>query len=261
MPLFFSFPRFKQFTLVLMAGVALLLAGCKSEVYKGLTEQQANAMMAVLLKHDIESEKVYSKSGYSLNVENGKVVQTLELMRQNNLPREDYQSMGEVFAAKGMISSSTEEQARMAYALSQELSDTFSSIDGVLTARVHVVLGSQDLATGTKTKPSAAVFLRHTPESQATNLISKIKELTSNAIPGLRQDDVSVMLVPVRETVTVPMGAKTQDGSQMTVNRWLMLAALAMLVLALAGLGIAGYLFRKIKPEDSAAAEVKPEGS
>lgn len=51
----------------------------------------------------------------------------------------------------------------MAYAISQELSDTFSRIDGVLTARVHVVLGGTDQATDTRTLPSAAVFLRHTP--------------------------------------------------------------------------------------------------
>ena len=250
--------RMKQLLLILVASVAVLLAGCKSEVYKGLTESQANAMMAVLLKHGIDSEKVFSKAGYSLNVDSSKVVQTLELMRQNNLPRESYQSMGQIFAAKGMISSSTEEQARMAYALSQELSDTFSSIDGVLTARVHVVLGSQDLATGTKTKPSAAVFLRHTPESQATHLVSRIKELTSNAIPGLMQDDVSVMLVPVRETVTVPMGPDAQADAAGSLERWMLTGALILFVLALAGFAVAGYLLRKNKTEHDTAAEGSP---
>jgi type III secretion protein J len=257
MPLLALTPRIKQLVLVLLAGVALLLAGCKSEVYKGLTEAQANAMMSVLLKHGIDSEKIYSKNGYSLNVENDKVVQTLELMRQNNLPRESYQNMGGIFAAKGMISSSTEEQARMAFALSQELSDTFSSIDGVLTARVHVVLGTQDLATGTKTKPSAAVFLRHTPESQATHLVSRIKELTGNAIPGLSQDDVSVMLVPVRETVTIPMGAESADSATI-LDRWLMIGALVLLALAIAGFGVAGYLMRTMKSGQAQVSEVKP---
>jgi type III secretion protein J len=254
-------PRIKQLLLVLVASVAVLLAGCKSEVYKGLTETQANAMMSVLLKHGIDSEKIYSKSGYSLSVDSSKVVQTLELMRQNNLPRENYQNMGEVFAAKGMISSSTEEQARMAFALSQELSDTFSSIDGVLTARVHVVLGSQDLATGTKTKPSAAVFLRHTPESQASHLVSRIKELTSNAIPGLMQDDVSVMLVPVRETVTVPMGADALADLASDKERWMMLGALILLVISLVGFAVSCYIMRKNKTGQDSAAEGTPEAS
>ena len=123
-------PGARAKAVIAAACVAALLAGCKSEVYKGLTETQANAMMSVLLKNGIDSEKEYSKTGYSLRVDSDKVVQTLELMRRNNLPREDFQNMGQIFAAKGMISSSTEEQARMTYALSQELSDTFSSIDG-----------------------------------------------------------------------------------------------------------------------------------
>lgn len=93
----------------------------------------------------------------------------------------------------------------MAYAISQELSDTFSRIDGVLTARVHVVLGGTDQATDTRTLPSAAVFLRHTPDSPVVNLVAKIRELTSKAVPDLDYERVSVMLVPVREQVSVPM--------------------------------------------------------
>ena len=161
--------------LVLGACAALLLAGCKTEVYRGLTETQANAMMAVLLKNGIEPEKTSDKEGYAIAVESDRVTQTLELMRENNLPRSEFDTMGDVFAAKGMISSATEEKARMTYALSQELSDTFSRIDGVLTARVHVVLQTEDLATGKTTPASAAVFLRHTPDSQAPGLVARIR--------------------------------------------------------------------------------------
>lgn len=95
----------------------------------------------------------------------------------------------------------------MAYAISQELSDTFSRIDGVLTARVHVVLGGTDQATDTRTLPSAAVFLRYTPDSPVVNLVAKIRELTSKAVPDLDYERVSVMLVPVREQVSVPHAA------------------------------------------------------
>ena len=79
----------------------LLLAGCKTEVYQGLTEQQANAMMAVLMKNGIVPEKTSDKSGYIIAVESDRVAQTLDLMRENNLPRADYENMGEIFAAKG----------------------------------------------------------------------------------------------------------------------------------------------------------------
>lgn len=220
----------------------IVLGGCKSEVYQGLTEAQANAMMAILLKNGIDTEKTSAKTGWILSVDSDKVVQTLELMRENNLPQSDFENMGQIFAAQGMISSATEEQARMTYALSQELSSTFSRIDGVLTSRVHVVLGSQDLGTGRVVEASAAVFLRHTPSSLAPLLVSRVRELAANAVPGLKQENVSVMLVPVRETVTVPMLAEKNDAAEKKSKMFLIASAI-LFALSLGGLGAGGYLF------------------
>lgn len=242
----------------LMAALAalMLLAGCKTEVYQGLSEPQANAMMSVLLKNGIEPEKTQTKTGYTLSVESNRVAQTLELMRDHNLPRENYETMGDIFAAKGMISSATEEKARMTYALSQELSETFSAIDGVLTSRVHVVLETQDLSTGKTTPASAAVFLRHTPDSQAPNLIPRIQMLTANAVPGLTQDRVSVMLVPVRETITTPIlnAREAKDN----VSRFFFFGAIGFFILSLLGIGGAYWWWRtKLAPK--AEGEAKPK--
>lgn len=241
--------QFKRPMIGLACVAALVLTGCKSEVYQGLSENQANVMMSVLLKNGIDTEKTASKEGYTLSVDSDKVVQTLELMRENNLPRADYENMGQVFAAKGMISSATEEQARLSYAISQELSETFSQIDGVLTSRVHVVLAQKDLTTGKMTQPSVGVFLRHTPSSQAPHLVSRIRELAANAVPGLQQDKVSVMLVPVRETVTVPM---PQEGKLTTSNKsWILYVAGALFALSLGALGVTGsYWMRQRRRKD-----------
>lgn len=186
--------------------LSLLLMACQVDVYQGLTEEQANTMLATLLKNGIRAEKTAAgKAGYALSVDKKQLVQSLEILKNNNLPREGFENLGKVFSGQGMISSPSEEQARMAYAISQELSDTFSRIDGVLTSRVHVVLAATDQISDTRTQPSAAVFLRHTPESPVVNLVSKIRELAAKAIPGLEYERVSVMLVPVRESISVPM--------------------------------------------------------
>ena len=230
----------------------LLLTGCKTEIYQGLSENQANTMLSLLLRHGIPAEKVGAKNGYNLAVEENRIVQALELLKENSLPREDFQSLGKVFSAEGMISSATEEQARLAFAISQELSDTFSRIDGVLTARVHVVLSHTDLSTGNITPPSAAVFLRHTPESQATRLIPHIRELTANAVPALMQDKVSVMLVPVRETVSVPM--PHQEVKQDNSRLYIFAGVGVLFALALGGLGTAAIMNqrrRKAETQDN----------
>ena len=187
---------------LLLLSLAALLAGCKVEMYTGLSEEQANQMLSTLLRRGIAAEKISAgKNGYTLSVEDDQLVLALQV---NSLPRESFKNLGEVFSGDGMISSSSEEQARMSYALSQELADTFSRIDGVLTARVHVVLGVNDPVNNIRIEPSAAVFLRHTPDSPVVNLVPEIRELTASSVASLKYDNVSVMLVPVRESVTVP---------------------------------------------------------
>ena len=46
----------------------LLLAGCKTEIYQGLSENQANTMLSVLLRHGISAEKVAAKSDFMLRI-------------------------------------------------------------------------------------------------------------------------------------------------------------------------------------------------
>ena len=210
-------------------------------------------MLSLLLRHGIPAEKIGGKNGYTLSVDEKRIVQALEVLKENSLPREDFQNLGKVFSAEGMISSATEEQARLAFAISQELADTFSRIDGVLTARVHVVLSQTDLSTGNITPPSAAVFLRHTPESQATRLIPHIRELTANAVPALMQDKVSVMLVPVRETVSVPM--PHQEVKQDNTRLYVLVGVGILLVLGAVGLGAVAVLRRRSKPDNTSEGE------
>ncbi|MFR0873455.1 MAG: hypothetical protein ACLSHC_01505 [Bilophila wadsworthia] len=116
--------RWLPFLLVLSLCAALL--GCQVEVYRGLTEAQVNTMLSTLLKRGIRAEKTAAgKAGFTLSVDEDQLVQSLEILKENNLPRADYENLGKVFSGQGMISSASEEQARMAYAISQELSDTF----------------------------------------------------------------------------------------------------------------------------------------
>lgn len=192
--------------LVVLLMLVFVLTGCKIEVYQQLTEEQANAMLTVLLKRDIDAQKVtQGKKGFSITVDKKQLIQALEILKENNLPGSDFSSLGQIFSGQGMISSPAEEQIRLAYAISQELAHTFSRIDGVLTARVHVVPAGAEQNTDNKTPPSAGVFLRHLPDSPVTELVPRIRELTAKAVPNLNPDRVSVMLVPVREKVSVPM--------------------------------------------------------
>ena len=110
-----------------------------------------------VLKRGVSADKVATgKTGFTIEVEEEDMVRALEIIKENSLPRAQFQSLGTVFSGQGMIASQTEEQARLAFALSQELSASFSKIAGVIDARVHVVLVQHDQASGLTTPPSAA---------------------------------------------------------------------------------------------------------
>jgi type III secretion protein J len=211
--------------------LVLLLTGCRQELYSGLQEDEANQMLAVLLENGIEAQKeALGKRGYAILAPEKDLVRALKLLKIKSLPSATFKNMGEVFSGQGMVASPTEEQARFAFALSQELAETFAKIDGVLTSRAHVVLARHDAASGVDTPASAAVFLRHAPDSPVVDLQAKIKETCAQAVPGLRYDRVSVMLVPVRDDVVLPARRDRKDEN-------LLYAGAALLLLLVAGGG------------------------
>ncbi len=200
---------YRLWRLALAVLLAAFLAGCQVELHQGLDEDEANLIWSTLLKRGIEAEKKSrGKNGFTITVDQADLVRSLEILRLGGLPREKYQSLGQVFSGQGMIASPVEEQARLAFAISQELAATFSRIDGVLTARAHVVLGQHDQVSGVTTPPSASIFLRHTPDSPVTNLVGLVKEMSAKAVPGLEYEKVSVLLLPVRDDVVVPLGPR-----------------------------------------------------
>src|SRR4029078_13117125 len=105
--------------------------------------------------------------------------------------------MGQVFKKDGLVSSPMQERAQMIFALSQELSRTVSEIDGVLSARVRLVLRENDPLRQQLVPSSASVFIRHRGNMPVGNLVPQVKMLVANGVTGLSYDKVSVVLVPV----------------------------------------------------------------
>lgn len=184
----------------LLAGcLVFALVGCTSrvELISQVPEAQANDVIAALSERGISAEKAPGKEGMvSVQVPRDKIARAIEIMHAVGLPREPYASLGEVFKKDGLISSPTEERARMLFALSQELSHTISQIDGVIYAQVHVVLPEHAGFGETGNPSSAAVFIKHEDTVSLDDVVPQIRRLVANSIPGLTYDKVSVELVP-----------------------------------------------------------------
>src|SRR5215813_6968305 len=121
--------------------VALLLAGCRNELYSNLTEVEANQMLAVLMASGVSAEKTTKgKTGFTISVEERDVLKALALLNDRGFPRSTRDSIGKVFQKSGIMSSPFEERVRYIYALGEDVAQTLSHVDGVVTARVHIVL-------------------------------------------------------------------------------------------------------------------------
>jgi type III secretion protein J len=196
------FSRVRLACLLLLGALALSGCGARVELFAAANEGEANEMLSVLLDAEIPASKAVTKAGIAISVPQQDVAGALDLLRERGLPRERFDGMGGVFRKEGMISSPLEERARYIFALSQELSRTLSQMDGVVVARVHVVLPERGaLGASVGTPASAAVFIKHRPQYSLDTLRPQIRALVTHAIPGLSDAQVSVALVPAQAPV------------------------------------------------------------
>ncbi|GLS33042.1 type III secretion protein J [Mesorhizobium albiziae] len=186
----------KQVAILLLL-FTLVGCGSKIELYRNLPAHEANEMLALLMRQGVHVDKLTDNSGTaSLVVDTTDVPRAMDLLNGAGLPHELYADMGSLFKKEGMISSPTEERVRYIYGTTQELSRTLSGIDGVLSARVHVVLPEETSDDRHPSFPSsAAVLVRYAPGATVDQIVPKIKELVANSLEGLSYAKVSVVLV------------------------------------------------------------------
>lgn len=234
----------RRLRLILLTLVLAVLAACGSNVtlYSSASEGEANELLSVLLDSGIRAEKTIGKDGVAVSVDSSQVARALDILRAQGLPRERFDGMGQIFRKEGLLSSPLEERARYVYALSQELTNTLSQMDGVLTARVHVVLPERGEIGEAATPSTAAVFIKHQVGYTFDALRAQIRQLVTHAIPGLAEDRVSITLVSAQPGARSPqeapamvsiLGLQVAHTSVGTLST--LLGVLILLVLVLAG--------------------------
>jgi type III secretion protein J len=191
--------RYRSLGRLVFAGVLIaVVAACDTrvELISSVSESEANEALAALLDGGVKASKIPGKEGMvSLDVAQNDVSKAIGILRVEGLPRERYAKMGEIFRKEGLISSPLEERARYIWALSQEISSTLSQIDGVIKARVHVVLPERSAGGDPSLPSSAAVFIKHKTGVNLEDSGAQIKRLVANSIPGLSGEKVSVILI------------------------------------------------------------------
>ena len=175
----------------------MLLSGCDKEttLHAGLEERQANLVMAALIDAGVDCHKSPGEEGtWNVTVNESSFASAVNLLEKAGLPRREHKGIGEVFKKTGMISSPSEERIRFMDALAQDIARTITMIDGVVDARVHVVLPENDPFARNVMPSSAAVAIRSRWDADLVDLVPSVKGLVKNAIEGLAYEKIQVTI-------------------------------------------------------------------
>lgn len=233
----------------LLAGLLVVATGCSIELQHDLTEQDANDIYVLLTNNGISAVKLKVEGGnelrFLITVPKGDAAQAAQLLRTNSLPRPHADGLSIFAKSKGMVPTQTEERAMLLEALGGEVSNALNQIDGVLEARVIVMIPeNNDLAQpDNKPMPSASVFLKYRFNRENRPPISPedIRKFVATAVPEMRPEAVTVLMTQAAlPSAEVGEAGRLQDvlGLRMTASsasqfKWLAAGA-SLLILAMA---------------------------
>src|SRR5262245_61075604 len=190
-------------TLVIAMAVAVTTAACSTNILHGVDERSANEATAALERAGIGAEKLPDEGAaagagatYTIRVAHADGTRAVDLLRALGLPRDRRRGFSETYGQPSLIPTPSEERARYVDALTGEIERTLESADGVVSARVHLVLEENDpLATDAKPRSAAraAVLLKARP---GTTPLSEgdVQKLVAGSVAGLEPAAVSVVV-------------------------------------------------------------------
>jgi type III secretion protein J len=195
---------------------ALILAcalGCSGvEIQHGLDERQANQILLTLDQAGLSADKLKDEGGreatFKVRVARADAAHAWRVLKAHELPRDRPKGLLEVFGQPSLIPTATQERALHLTALCGELARTLETIDGVLTARVHVTLPEDNpLREGAeRTRPTAAVLIKARPGAAVGE--DEVRRLVAGSVDGLDPAKVSVVITAA---ATPPPAAAAGD--------------------------------------------------
>lgn len=177
--------------------IVLLLCACKQQdLLSSLDQQQANEVLAVLQRHNIHADKKDTgKTGYTVTVEKADFPTAVDLLKVYKLPGRPDMEISQMFPAEALVSSPRAEKARLYSAIEQRLEQSLKTMEGIISARVHVSYDIDSGENGRKTEPVhlsvLAIYERDTNPEQKIN---DIKRFMVNSFSGVTYDNISVVL-------------------------------------------------------------------
>jgi type III secretion protein J len=234
-----------------LLGLLLLGPACAARVQHALDERQANEIQTVLVERGFRARKVVEDGRpptWAVEVPSADAADAVRVLAELGLPRARPAGVRELLKP-GLVPDPVEQHALLLEAQSGELARTLEAVDGVVSARVHLVRPQPSRAGAPAAPTKAAVYLRAQPAAAAhlQAMRDELRALVAGSVEGLDPSAVTLVVSEVVSTVPPRPGAPVRSG-------WAP-ALLGGLVLVLGGATACGLLWvRRRRNSESAAA-------
>jgi type III secretion protein J len=233
-----------------VALAALVSSGCSTNILHGIDERAANDAARALERAGIGAEKIAqddvgvgSGAGtrFTVRVARGDGARALDLLSALGLPRDRRHGFSETYGQPSLIPTPSEEHARYLDALTGEIERTLQEVDGVVSARVHLVPEEADpLAVDGKPRAAARAAVLITTRPGQTPIAERdVQRLVAGSVAGLDAAAVVVVFTAATAPATADAEIALAQVGPLRVSpgsRTVLVAALA------AGLGLLALL-------------------
>lgn len=176
-----------------------LLMGCTRELHHDLSEQDANEILVLLDANGVQADKVRepSREGrWMVEVTSEQRSESLRLLQAAGLPRRDAGDADPLAERSSLIPMAGEERLRMTASTTRRLESSLMAVDGVVDARVHLVLpDAPRLVRRTDAQPRASVLVKIRPTHRGVLDEERVRTLVSGGVEGLSPQDVRAVIV------------------------------------------------------------------
>lgn len=229
----------KCLRLVLVIGLALLLTGCRVELYSALPEDDANQMLAILMLHHIDADKQPEAGGVTLRVQQSQFINAVELLRLNGFPRRTYVSAETMFPPNQLVVSPAEEQQKIVFLNEQRIERMLSQMDGVIHADVTIAYGRAN-DNESVDSASVAVFIKYSPQVNLEAFRVQINNLVEKSIPGVQKEHICILMQPaefrMQSEANMPKATLWRAIVWINLHHWALIPSLLLAMLLLISL-------------------------
>jgi type III secretion protein J len=221
-------------------------------VQHGLDERQANEIQSVLVERGFAARKVIEEGRpptWAVEVSGDDASEAVRVLAGLGLPRPRPAGVKELLRP-GLVPDPLEQQVLLLEAQSGELARTLEAVDGVLSARVHLVRLTPARGGGSASPAKAAVYLRVQSAAHArlSAMRDELRALVAGAVEGLEPAGVTLVL----SEVVSPVLTRAPDAPP---GPW----SAPLLALGIGALGVSGLIGAWLLRRHLAAARPRLE--